>query len=70
VRLAGDALRQRLIDRGYPRDEWKLANWEAFWSGAQANSCQWSGARHVEFDNSAAAADITAFAATISAGVA
>jgi predicted kinase len=70
VRLAGDALRQRLIDRGYPRDEWKLANWEAFWSGAQANSCQWSGARHVEFDNSAAAADITAFAATISAGAA
>jgi predicted kinase len=70
VRLSGDALRQRLIDRGYPRDEWKLANWERFWSGAQANSCQWSGARHVEFDNSAAAADITAFAATISAGAA
>ena len=68
VRLSGDALRQRLLDRGYPRDEWKLANWETFWSGAQANSCHWMGARHVDFDNSAEAADITAFAAAISAG--
>lgn len=68
VRLAGEALRQRLIARGYPRDEWKLANWEAFWSGAQANSCEWTGARHIEFDNSAKAADITAFAEAVSAG--
>jgi predicted kinase len=68
VRLAGEALRQRLIARGYPRDEWKLANWETFWSGAQANSCEWKAARHVEFDNSAEAADITAFAEAISAG--
>ncbi len=68
VKLAGEALRARLIARGYPRDEWKLANWETFWSGAQANSCQWSGARHLEFDNSAAAADVTEFAAALAAG--
>ena len=43
VKLAGEALRKRLIARGYPRDEWKLANWETFWAGAQANSCQWEG---------------------------
>jgi predicted kinase len=68
VRLAGDALRQRLIDRGYPRDEWKLANWETFWSGAQANSCHWNAARHVDFDNSAEAADIDAFAKSLGSG--
>jgi predicted kinase len=65
VRLAGEALRKRLIARGYPRDEWKLANWEKFWSGAQANSCEWKDARHIDFDNSAAAADIAAFAAAL-----
>jgi predicted kinase len=70
VKLAGEALRQRLISRGYPRDEWKLANWETFWAGAQANSCQWKEARHVDFDNSAAAADITDFASALTAGVA
>jgi predicted kinase len=68
VRLAGDALRRRLIDRGYPRDEWKLANWETFWSGAQANSCHWNAARHVDFDNSAEAADIDAFAKSLGSG--
>lgn len=68
VRLAGEALRQRLIARGYPRDEWKLANWETFWSGAQANSCQWTNARHIDFDNSAVDADITAFAAALEPG--
>jgi predicted kinase len=67
VRLSGDALRRRLLDRGYPRDEWKLANWETFWAGAQANSCHWTGARHLDFDNSAAAADIAEFAAAVSA---
>jgi predicted kinase len=61
VKLAGEALRQRLIARGYPRDEWKLSNWETFWAGAQANSCSWKGATHVDFDNSGAAADMTAF---------
>lgn len=70
VRLAGEALRERLIARGYPRDEWKLANWETFWAGAQANSCQWKEARHVDFDNSAAAADITAFASALTSGAA
>jgi len=70
VRLAGEALRKRLIARGYPRDEWKLANWETFWAGAQANSCHWKEARHVDFDNSAAAADITDFATALTAGAA
>lgn len=70
VRLAGEALRQRLIARGYPRDEWKLSNWETFWAGAQANSCQWKEARHVDFDNSAAAADITDFASALTSGAA
>ena len=32
-----------------------------------ANSCNWSGARHLEFDNSAAAADVTVFAAALAA---
>ncbi|MEY9777156.1 AAA family ATPase [Arthrobacter sp. MW3 TE3886] len=65
VKLAGEALRQRLITRGYPRDEWKLSNWETFWAGAQANSCHWHGAMHIDFDNSAAPADMTAFEAEL-----
>ncbi|WP_285725563.1 AAA family ATPase [Psychromicrobium xiongbiense] len=60
VRLTGGALRQRLMNRGYPRDEWKLANWETFWAGAQANSCRWRGAKHVELDNSLPGASTSA----------
>ncbi|MGM9473457.1 AAA family ATPase [Pseudarthrobacter sp. YS3] len=66
VRLAGEALRQRLISRGYPRDEWKLSNWETFWAGAQAHSCHWRGATHIDFDNSASETDLTAFETELS----
>ncbi|MDT0168509.1 AAA family ATPase [Pseudarthrobacter sp. BRE9] len=65
VKLAGEALRERLISRGYPRDEWKLANWETFWAGAQANSCHWQGAIHIDFDNTASETDLTAFEAEL-----
>lgn len=68
VRLAGEALRERLIARGYPRDEWKLANWETFWAGAQGDSCRWKQARHMDFDNSGAAVDVDAFAAAVTVG--
>lgn len=68
VTLSGEALRRRLVQRGYPRDEWKLANWETFWAGAQANPCRWRGARHVDLDNSAPAAGITALTASLSSG--
>jgi predicted kinase len=69
VKLSGEAHRRRLAARGYPRDEWKLANWESYSAGAQANPCRWKDARHVDFDNSASAVDPTAVAAVLASNL-
>lgn len=58
VRTNGEAVRARLVARGYERDEWKLNNWEQFWTTSQANACEWKGARHVDLDNSGDAIDV------------
>lgn len=58
VRTDGHAVRERLVARGYERDEWKLNNWEQFWVASQANACEWKAARHVDFDNSGGAIDV------------
>ncbi|BAS16439.1 hypothetical protein AHiyo8_47420 [Arthrobacter sp. Hiyo8] len=58
VRTDGEAVRARLVARGYERDEWKLNNWEQFWAASQVNACEWKGARHVELDNSGDAIDV------------
>lgn len=68
VRTDGQAVRERLMARGYQRDEWKLNNWEQFWAGSQANACQWKAARHVEFDNSGDAIDVELLDRALAAG--
>lgn len=59
VTVAGPALRDRLVRRGNPRDEWKLAHWREFWPQAQAIECAWAGASHVVVDNSAGEPDLS-----------
>ncbi|WP_427017605.1 AAA family ATPase [Pseudarthrobacter sp. P1] len=68
VRVDGEIVRQRIIARGYPRDEWKINHWEQFWAGAQSSACQWRSARHVVFDNTPDAAgrlDLDTFVAEL-----
>ncbi|SKB02487.1 Predicted kinase [Agreia bicolorata] len=57
VTVDGVRVKDRVVDRGYERDAWKLANWDEFWATAQAADCSWRGAHHVLFDNSADGAD-------------
>lgn len=52
VTVDGSRVKDRVIDRGYERDEWKIAHWDEFWASAQAADCTWRGAHHVLFDNS------------------
>lgn len=53
VTVDGSRVKDRVIDRGYERDAWKIAHWDEFWASAQAAECAWRGAHHVLFDNSA-----------------
>lgn len=68
VRTDGEAVRERLVARGYERDEWKLNNWEQFWAASQANACQWKAARHVVLDNSGDAIDVELLDRAIAVG--
>jgi len=43
----------RLKDWGLDRDTWKIGHWQQIWTGANATSIAWHGARHVTVDNSA-----------------
>jgi predicted kinase len=52
VAVEGNRVKERVEDRGYQRDAWKLAHWDEFWATAQAADCRWRGAHHVLFDNS------------------
>lgn len=58
VTVDGDRVKDRVVDRGYERDEWKIKNWDEFWATAQAADCQWRGAHHVLFDNSGSPEDL------------
>ena len=53
VTVDGSRVKDRVVDRGYERDAWKIAQWDEFWASAQAAECAWRGAHHVLFDNSA-----------------
>lgn len=53
VTVDGSRVKDRVADRGYDRDAWKLEHWDEFWASAQAADCAWRGAHHVLFDNSA-----------------
>ncbi|WP_323504868.1 ATP-binding protein, partial [Cryobacterium sp. RTC2.1] len=61
VHVDGEEMRQRLINRGYHRDEWKLHNWDAFWAKAQSVDCAWKSAHHVAFNNNGDGIDTTEF---------
>jgi predicted kinase len=39
VTVDGPALRDRLVARANPRDEWKIAHWQEFWPRARAIEC-------------------------------
>ncbi|MDQ2662341.1 MAG: ATP-binding protein [Actinomycetota bacterium] len=68
VTASEERIKQRVIARGNPRDEWKLANWPEFWAAASARECRWRGARHVTVDNDGAAPDLEALVGALNAG--
>ena len=68
VAVNGDAVRQRLIDRGLERDAWKLAHWDEFWATASNTDCAWEGAAHVSLDNTAEQPDVEAVIHALEAG--
>lgn len=57
VTVDGSRVKDRVVDRGYERDDWKINNWDEFWATAQAAECQWRGAHHVLFDNSGSSSE-------------
>lgn len=46
-----DLVRDRLLERASPRDEWKLAHWDEFWATHGDVGCNWRGARIVTISN-------------------
>ena len=44
------------------RDTWKVGHWQQFWTGANATSCAWHGARHVTVDTSGHEPDLSPLA--------
>lgn len=58
IDVDGEAIRQRLIERGVDRDAWKLAHWPEFWAAAGDVRCDWAGADHVRLDNSGTEPDV------------
>ena len=53
VRVPQDVLRTRLTLRGLERDQWKLANWDDYWSVYGRLECAWSGVDFEDFNNEA-----------------
>lgn len=51
VRVDEKTVRNRLIERGNPRDEWKLANWNEFWTSYGTAPCLWRGTTSVDVRN-------------------
>lgn len=67
VTVDGDRVRDRVADRGFERDGWKLAHWDEFWATAQASECRWRGAHHALYDNSADGRDDAAIREAVAA---
>lgn len=61
VQVDGEAMRQRLINRGLDRDAWKLENWDRFWAKSHAAECAWKSAHHIVFNNDNECIDTTEF---------
>lgn len=61
VTAEGHAVHDRVARRGFPRDTWKLAHWDEFWTAATNTPCEWSGATHILLDNSADTLDLGGF---------
>jgi predicted kinase len=55
----GDFVLARLRKRNEPRDEWKIRNWQQFWSTVAVSACRWLGADHVLVDNSGKRPDLS-----------
>lgn len=53
VRANEDAVRRRILERANPRDEWKLAHWDEFWSSLGVVECRWRGVEVVDVANDA-----------------
>lgn len=62
-------IKQRVIARANPRDEWKLANWDEFWAVATSRECCWRGTEHVMVDNDGATPNLQALEAALSRGL-
>ncbi len=58
IKVDGETIRKRLIDRGVDRDVWKLEHWDEFWATAGNVRCDWAGADHVELDNTGQQPDL------------
>ncbi|MDD9267140.1 AAA family ATPase [Paenibacillus sp. GCM10023248] len=52
VRIDIPVLKERLQARGLERDQWKLANWEAFVQSIQEKECLWEDIEMKRVDNS------------------
>jgi predicted kinase len=61
VTADGPVVHDRVAQRGYPRDTWKLAHWDQFWTTVQATRCEWIGATHLVLDNSGDRLDLATF---------
>lgn len=51
VRVPQGILRERLVQRGLERDQWKLAHWDEYWAAYGSLDCSWSGVRFLDLDN-------------------
>jgi len=60
VTASEESIKQRVVARANPRDEWKLANWDEFWTAATARECRWRGTEHVTVDNDGATPNLQA----------
>ena len=58
VTVGKETALERVRARGLARDTSKLADWDAFWDKAARAECRWTGARHLELDNSADGIDV------------
>lgn len=58
-------VRARLVQRGRPRDRWKLENWSQFWTLHGDARCAWRGADQVEIGNADSDPDLTALEAIL-----
>ncbi len=61
VTTDGSQVLDRLIQRDYSRDGWKIEHWEQFWSNSRQTECDWDSAHHLVFQNDNPTIDLTQF---------